>query len=327
MKRRTVSAADHMRHRLVADSALPVAVAAGPNAWSITGHFALEAGKRGGRAAALLRTAGEVVRSMRGALALPPGLGKGVLRMDGDAETWWWPQLVHGTSVYGCGLAVTVRRRAVVALSARWSRTRVRSKKGDAATARALVVKHLTLDEPEARVPDIGIPRLALFDPVALRGVAGRVQSVWVFEGIGVEPAHDVVVAPDGSAILDVVAVHPAGDALTITQTPRYLLHPVHGTPRFISFPPLGLLVPEASSGDASRVALGFFKRYPGVFGTWDAGNQLLVDDVVAEPMSRGMRTVVLRQEVGPFPVWGAQLRVHLHAGLGDPVHQRVLRP
>lgn len=326
MKKPTV-ARNELRERLATRSALPVAVAVGSSAWTMTGHFALEGKGKANRAPFVLSTVEDLVRATRGALTMPPGLGKGLFRESAGGGTWWWPQLVGRAPVYGCGLAVTVRRGIVEAISARWSRARAKAVKVNAAAARALVTKRFTLDDPMAPKPDVPAPSLALLDPSAI-GAAGPVQSVWVFGTMGVEPVHDVIVAADGHTIVDVIAVQPGGDAPTLTQTPRYLLHPVHGTPRFVSFPPLGLLLPEAASGDATRTALAFFQRHPRMFGTWDAANQLLVDDVIAEPVGRGMKTVVMRQQMGPFPVWGAQLRVHLTPDLairsisGSYVHE-----
>ena len=325
MKKPTV-ARNELRERLATRSALPVAVAVGSSAWTMTGHFALEGKGKANRAPFVLSTVEELVCATRGALTMPLGRVKGCFARARVGERGGGRSLSAAHPSTGA-VAVTVRRGIVEAISARWSRARAKAVKVNAAAARALVTKRFTLDDPMAPKPDVPAPSLALLDPSAI-GAAGPVQSVWVFGTMGVEPVHDVIVAADGHTIVDVIAVQPGGDAPTLTQTPRYLLHPVHGTPRFVSFPPLGLLLPEAASGDATRTALAFFQRHPRMFGTWDAANQLLVDDVIAEPVGRGMKTVVMRQQMGPFPVWGAQLRVHLTPDLairsisGSYVHE-----
>jgi Thermolysin metallopeptidase, alpha-helical domain/Fungalysin/Thermolysin Propeptide Motif len=90
----------------------------------------------------------------------------------------------------------------------------------------------------------------------------------------------------------------------------QYHVNPDTGVPDFISFGTAGLTVPESSSQDPVRIALGFFSQYPMVFGTGDVPNQLRVRSVDADVAS--MKHVVLEQIYGGISVFGAELRVHI---------------
>ncbi|MBI5903260.1 MAG: M4 family metallopeptidase [Deltaproteobacteria bacterium] len=96
------------------------------------------------------------------------------------------------------------------------------------------------------------------------------------------------------------------------SPTPQYHLNARTGAPDFMTFGPAGLWIPESSSNDPGRVALAFFQRYPTVFGTGDAPNQLRVASIERRPAPLSMTHVVLDQVYGGIPVYGAQLRVHL---------------
>jgi Zn-dependent metalloprotease len=90
----------------------------------------------------------------------------------------------------------------------------------------------------------------------------------------------------------------------------QYHINSATGVPDFISFGSNGLKIEESSSGDPVRVALGFFSRYPLIFGTGDVPNQLQVDSVQTDVIN--MKHVVLQQIYGGVPVFGAELRVHI---------------
>jgi Zn-dependent metalloprotease len=139
-------------------------------------------------------------------------------------------------------------------------------------------------------------------------------QPAWVFSSDGaVENPFDVVVSGDGVAVVDTVVVgHEAG----LAPLPRYHVRPATGVPDFITWGQIGLLLPEAGSGDPQRTARALFDRYPKLFGTADSPRQLTVLRTDVSSGSPRTRHVVFQQMLGTVPVYGCQLRVHLSPAL-----------
>jgi hypothetical protein len=136
-----------------------------------------------------------------------------------------------------------------------------------------------------------------------------------VFRFSGDRP-FDLVVSLNGSGPIATIETHSAPTADTAYVTPRYHLNAATGVPDFVVFEPAGLLLPEASSGSPTNVALAFFAQYPEMFGTGDFSTQLQVRDVIVDSLPSPMTHVVLEQHIGPYRVWGCELRMHLTPGL-----------
>jgi Zn-dependent metalloprotease len=102
--------------------------------------------------------------------------------------------------------------------------------------------------------------------------------------------------------------------AIPKKPTSQFSLNPSTGVPNFISFGIDGLRIPESSTGNPERIALGFFERYPLVFGTADIPNQLRIESVKGDAFN--MTHVVLQQIYGGLPVFGAELRVHIRPNM-----------
>lgn len=113
----------------------------------------------------------------------------------------------------------------------------------------------------------------------------------------------------EGTRVVDVATGDPSRNPASIYVTPRYHLNPATGVPDFVSFEPNGLLLAEAISGNPTQVARAFFVQFPKMFGTGDPERQLVLKDVVTDPDVLSTH-VIFEQRVGPYPVYGCELRV-----------------
>lgn len=220
-----------------------------------------------------------------------------------------------GVPYYGCGARVSVDEALNVrALNCRWPTQQLRLRGREPSAAKAIELVRSRARTEETRDEPVPEPTLAIWDPGTI-GAEGDPEPVFVFSfGDGEQPA-DVLVDLEGSEVLDVVTIDPAGNPAGTFVTPRYHLNPATGVPDFVSFEPNGLLLPEAATGSPVQVARAFFARYPKMFGTADPDRQLALKDVLTDtdvPTTH----VVFEQRVGPYPVYGCELRVHLTPSL-----------
>jgi hypothetical protein len=229
------------------------------------------------------------------------------------ASTVWFPFEAQGLRYFGCGAAVTLDGGAVRTLTARLPAERVQMPI-DPDPGPAIEFVRGLIDESEVgqEVPE---PRLEAFDPAAVLGDVEPTQVTWVFSFSGDRP-FDLIVTLDGSRSIATVATNPTPTGNTASVTPRYHLNPATGVPDFVVFEPAGLLLPEAASASPTNVALAFFSQFPEMFGTGDPATQLRVRDVVVDALPGAMTHVILEQHVGPYRVWGCELRMHLTQGL-----------
>lgn len=148
-------------------------------------------------------------------------------------------------------------------------------------------------------------------------GRKGRPRVVFEFAMPGEGGQATVLVDIDGDGETFIpIGVRPEGIPAQ-TPMPAYHLNPQTNCPDFIHFGHPGCLLPEAVNGDARRVALAFFRRYPECFGTGDPDRQLVIEEVLNDRTGLGLgTTVVLAQHFAGVPVYGCQLRVHLSSAL-----------
>jgi hypothetical protein len=234
-------------------------------------------------------------------------------RPDGTS-TIAFPFESDGLRYFGCGAAVTVDQGGMIrTIAVRTPTERVEVPEDpDPSAAIELVSELIDRSEVDQEVPEA---RLEAFDPAAVLGDPEPAQVAWVFGFSGDRP-FDLVVSADGSAPIATIETHPAPKAETLFVTPRYHLNAATGVPDFVVFEPGGLLLAEAGSGSPTNVALAFFAQYPEMFGTGDPSTQLHVRDVVVASDPSPMTHVILEQHIGPYRVWGCELRMHLTQGL-----------
>ena len=216
---------------------------------------------------------------------------------------------------YGCGARVTVDEGLNVrALSCRWPTQHVRVRKREPSPAQAIEFVRDRAAPEESRAEHIPEPTLEIWDPATI-GEEGDPEPVFVFRfGDGEQPA-DVLVDLEGSTVVDVVTIDPSGNPAGTFVTPRYHLNPATGVPDFVSFEPNGLLLPEAATGSPVQVARAFFDQFPKMFGTADGDRQLALKDVLTDADVSATH-VIFEQRVGPYPVYGCEIRVHLTPSL-----------
>jgi Zn-dependent metalloprotease len=216
---------------------------------------------------------------------------------------------------YGCGARVTVDEALNVrALSCRWPTQQVRLRKRKPSAAKAIEFVRSRARAEETRDEAIPEPELAIWDPATI-GAEGDPEPVFVFRFGDAEQPADVLVDLEGSTLVDVVTTDPTGNPAGTFVTPRYHLNPATGVPDFVSFEPNGLLLPEAATGSPVQVARAFFVQFPKMFGTADPDRQLALKDVVTDADVPATH-VVFEQRVGPYPVYGCELHVHLTPSL-----------
>ena len=113
-----------------------------------------------------------------------------------------------------------------------------------------------------------------------------------------------------------VIGTRPEGIP-SLTPIPAYHINPATQCPDFVAFDSPGCLLPESITGNPEKVAWGFFKRYPSLFGTGDPKRQLKLLEVMTDAVHPRLgTTVVFQQLFAGVPVFGCQLRVHLSASL-----------
>ncbi len=71
--------------------------------------------------------------------------------------------------------------------------------------------------------------------------------------------------------------------------------------PSFISFGPVGLWLPESSSGSPEEVAFAFFQRHPRLFGTAEARRQLRLRSVEEDSAAPHMTHVTCNRCTATF--------------------------
>lgn len=168
---------------------------------------------------------------------------------------------------------------------------------------------------------DLDLPgTLVVLDRASLLGEQTGPELAWKFEIDGPDGTQQVMVnASTNSVSLNVHTPVEVGENPTscpFNPVPQYHLNEATGVPDFVTFGPRGLLLPESTSGDAVRVALGFFERYPLMFGTGDVPNQLRHVRTEIDSGSPHQTHVVLQQVWAGLPVFGCELRVHLTPAL-----------
>lgn len=216
---------------------------------------------------------------------------------------------------YGCGARVTVDEALNVrALSCRWPTQQVRLRKRKPSPAKAIELVRSRARTEETKDESVPEPTYEIWDP-AIIGAEGDPEPVFVFRFGDAEQPADVLVDIEGTAVVEVVTIDPTGNPAGTFSTPRYHLNPATGVPDFVSFEPNGLLLPEAATGSPVQVARAFFIQFPKMFGTADLDRQLALKDVLTADDVRATH-VVFEQRVGPYPVYGCELRVHLTPSL-----------
>jgi Zn-dependent metalloprotease len=228
-----------------------------------------------------------------------------------EAGTTWQAVSIDGVEVFAGGLFTRGRGGVVHELVLRltshkeWLRPR---SEPDPTAAIDLVRKTRALPE-DLEDPEVPDPSLVWFDPsLVFADNTDPAEQAWRFSFTGDRPG-DVVVSLDGTRVLAVIARGDVDNAYTHVSTPRYVLDPVTGVPRFVTFHP-ALLLPQASTKSATNVASAFFQTFRSMFGTGDATAQLQLNRV--ERDLDGAHHVVFDQFHGGVPVWGCQLIVHL---------------
>jgi hypothetical protein len=264
----------------------------------------------------------EEAREVAGLGDLAEVLGSDPVRsaQSDGTSTISFPFESQGIPYYGCGAAVTLDSSgAIRTLAVRLPAERVQPPTApDPGPAIEFVRRFIDQSEVDQQLPE---PRLEAFDPAAVLGDSQPTEAAWVFGFSGDRP-FDLVVALDGDGPIATIETNPAPTATTAFVTPRYHLNAATGVPDFVVFEPNGLLLPEASNGSPTNVALAFFSQFPEMFGTWNRSMQpdvrdlgLAVREVVVDSGPSPMTHVILEQYYG-YRVWGCELRVHLTAGL-----------
>ena len=216
---------------------------------------------------------------------------------------------------YGCGVSITVDEALNVrSLTCRWPTQPVRLEEQEPSARRAIEFVRRRARTEEHRDDPIPEPTLEIWDP-AIIGADGDPEPVFVFRFGEAEQPADVLVDLEGSTVVDVVTIDPSENPPGAFVTPRYHINPATGVPDFVSFEPNGLLLQEAATGSPAQVARAFFVQYPKMFGTADPDRQLVLKDVLIDSDVQSTH-VVFEQQVGPYPVYGCELRVHLTSSL-----------
>jgi hypothetical protein len=224
--------------------------------------------------------------------------------------------MYEGATYYGCGALVALDEALNVrSVTCRWPRQQVHLGKRKPSPARAKEFVRDRAFTEESGAESVPEPTLEIWDPMAVLGEPGDPEPVFVFRFDDAELPADVLVDVTGSRLVEVVTGDPNGNPSSTHVTPRYHLNPATGVPDFVSFEPNGLLLPEAMSGNPTQVARAFFAQYPKMFGTGDPERQLVLKDVVTDPDVASTH-VIFEQRVGPYPVYGCELRVHLTPSL-----------
>lgn len=249
--------------------------------------------------------------------ALPSSLNDRIKRADGFGEPVqvggisWQPALYKGIEMYRAGLlaqraGIDILTNIVVKIPPRRRPPKIPSKPDPSAAIK--FVRKNRLLPGDLDDPPVPTPQLVWFDPSVVLGEEGAVQLAWRFSFTGDRPA-DVIVSLDGTKALAVIATEPESP-YTYATTPRYLLDPITGVPRFVSFVP-PLLLPQAATGNPIAVAETFFQRFPAMFGTGEPSQHLGIKQIELD-IDKGQH-VVLQQIYAGLLVWGCELRVHLN--------------
>jgi Zn-dependent metalloprotease len=169
-------------------------------------------------------------------------------------------------------------------------------------------------------VPEQLEGKLVILDRKSLLGAEEPPALAWKFDVEGPEGKQQVFVdaATGGVALQAFTPVTVSDNPLgcPFNPVPQFHVNTKTGVPDFITFGPTGLLLSESASGNASRVALAFFEHFPLVFGTGDVPNQFNLVSVEPDTDSPHFTHVTLQQMWARYPVYGAQLRVHLTPAL-----------
>jgi len=304
--------------RVVAGAAGPVSVAvnaATGKIASLRGEFAVAAGSP--QEAARKFIAGNaaafgVARTLRGFTQLEPEVVGSVTRIR-------MQQTVNDVPVFASGVVVDVDSGGnVVAVCTQLATVSDKVPMAPAvpvATASAAAKEAMGIDVPEEFEG-----KLVILDPGSLLGSDKPPALAWKFDVEGPEGTQQVFVdAATGSiALTAFTPVAVSGNPLgcPYNPVPQFHVNDKTGVPDFVTFGPTGMLLPESSSGSASRVALAFFEHYPLVFGTGDVANQLSLVSVELDSDTPHFTHVTLQQMWARYPVFGAQLRVHLTPAL-----------
>jgi Zn-dependent metalloprotease len=224
----------------------------------------------------------------------------------------WRTALIDGVELYRGGLFVRAGGGTAQHLVLRLPRSHAwtrQEREPDPAAAIELVRKTRALPE-DLEDPPVPDPSLVWFDPsLVFADSTEPARQAWQFSFHGDRPG-DVVVSLDGEDLLAVIGRGDPDNAYSYLSTPRYVLDPVTGVPRFVTFHP-PLLLPQASSKSAINVAYGFFQTFPSIFGTAAPTAQLQVSR--EESDLDGGHHVAFDQLHGGLLVWGCQLIVHLN--------------
>lgn len=248
---------------------------------------------------------------------LPAPLGDRVSRWDALGETHevagfsWKPALLKEVELYGSGVLFRRGGRGIirdifVRVPPRKRLPKLPIRPDPSAAIKFVSTQRVLpgdLDEPPTPKP-----QLIWFDPSIVLGEIGPVVLAWRFSFHGERP-QDLIISLDGTTVLAAIALDPE-NSYTYTTTPRFLLDPLTGVPRFVSFVP-PLVLPQAGSGSPVAVAEEFFRRFPAMFGTGEPSQQLQIKRIESD-LDKGHH-VIFQQIYAGLRVWGCELSVHLN--------------
>ena len=222
-------------------------------------------------------------------------------------------QVYKKVPVFGAGVSVEVGSDGVInAVDVRLGVLRNMSVVPKASEAQAkAVVQNVTKSDA------VPAGQLMILDRASLVGEEQAPQLVWGYTFGGTDSNVTMFVdASTPSGVLGIVTTPSSGGPDSgQSPTTQFHVNPRTETPDFITFYP-SLILPEASSGSPTTVALALFQRYPLLYGTGDVPNQLRVVSDQPESGPNPMHHVTLQQIYAGLPVYGCLLKVHLSSTL-----------